>query len=181
MKDLPQRLCQTALLMLLGMSAAHAEDSLITWPGDWEVQAVPSSDPASTGTGATVRQRGVKNDANGDPLMVMELSRSALQPSHQVNLPGVLLEMRKALQINFVRRGFMSVCTRIHDSQLGNLRAAETTCKITQNGGLVMTQTLVAATSNGMAYALSYAGSVEGYKAVEAEVQGIRAGLRLGQ
>jgi hypothetical protein len=45
----------------------------------------------------------------------------------------------------------------------------------------VITQTLVAATQGQNAYALSYAGPADGYKANEPEVQGIRASLRLGQ
>jgi len=173
------RACFTTLLLLLGSSAALADDLLITWPGDWEVQTLPPARSAAGGVISGLRQRAVKNDANGDPLMVMELTESALNPGHEVNLPGVLLEMRKAVQKNFVERGFMSVCNRIHDSTLGGMAAVETTCTITQNGGHVMTQTLVAAARDGKAYSLAYAGSADGYKSVEPVVNGIRASLHL--
>jgi hypothetical protein len=100
--------------------------------------------------------RAVKNDPNGDPIMVVELTQSSLQPGHEVNVQGVLLEMRKSVQINFVRGGFQSVCTQVHPSTLSNIPALETTCTITQNGGHVMTQTLVAAANKEMAWSLSY-------------------------
>lgn len=164
-----------ALAFVLPVATANAaEPEPIVWPTDWQVQAMPASsaDQAS-------RQRATKNDANGDPLMVVELTRTPLQPEHQVNLPAVLLEMRKATQVHFSKGGYQSLCSKIHDSQLGGLPAVETTCKIQLNGGHVMTQTLVAAARPGTAYALSYAGSASGYEAVEAEVNGIRQSLRL--
>ena len=74
----------TALLGVLlctAMPAAHAEELMITWPADWEVQALP---PAADSH--NLRQRAVKNDANGDPLMVMELTQTTLAPEHQVNM-----------------------------------------------------------------------------------------------
>ena len=169
----------TALIGLafaLALPGAWAEQLMITWPGGWDIQAVP---PAPDDSG--LRQRAVKNDTNGDPLMVMELTQSTLAPEHQVNMEAVLLQMRKILQQNFAKGGYQSACNKVHDSTLGGLKALETTCKVTQNGNHVITQTLVAATQQGSAYALSYAGPVEGYKTTEAEVQGIRASLRLGQ
>ncbi|SDT24587.1 DUF4946 domain-containing protein [Pseudomonas fuscovaginae UPB0736] len=179
MTPVQSRACFTALLLLLCGSSAVADDLMITWPGDWEVQTLPPAQNAAGEVISGLRQRAVKNDANGDPLMVMELTQSALTPGHEVNLPGVLLEMRKAVQKNFVERGFMSVCNHIHDSTLGGMPAVETTCTITQNGGHVMTQTLVAAAREGKAYSLLYAGSADGYKAQEAAVNGIRASLHL--
>ncbi|MCU1729730.1 DUF4946 domain-containing protein [Pseudomonas sp. 7P_10.2_Bac1] len=164
------------LLLALSLPVANAADVMITWPGGWEVQAVPAEADSHI-----MRQRAVKNDANGDPQMVMELTQSTLAPEHQVNMEAVLLEMRKTLQKNFAQGGYQSACNKIHDSTLGGLKALETTCKITQNGNHVITQTLVAATQEQSAYALSYAGPADGYKANEAQVQGIRASLRLGQ
>ena len=169
----------TALLGVLlctAIPAAHAGELMITWPADWEVQALP---PAADSH--NLRQRAVKNDANGDPLMVMELTQTTLAPEHQVNMDAVLLQMRKTLQKNFANGGYQSACNKIHDSTLGGLKALQTTCKITQNGNHVITQTLVAATQGSSAYALSYAGPAEGYKANEAEVNGIRASLQLSQ
>ncbi|KMN17789.1 DUF4946 domain-containing protein [Pseudomonas weihenstephanensis] len=161
------------LLCTFGLTPAWADSTQITWPRGWEVQAVP---PAPDDNGQ--RQRAVKNDANGDPLMVMELTQTTLAPEHQVNMDAVLLQMRKTLQQNFAKGGYQSVCNKIHASTLGGLDALETTCKITQNGNHLMTQTLVAATRGSHAYALSYAGPADGYKAVKPEVQGIRASLR---
>jgi len=169
-----------SLCLLFGATGAHAADAMITWPGGWEVESLP---PASDATGqptAQLRQRAVKNDPNGDPIMVVELTQSSLQPGHEVNVQGVLLEMRKSVQINFVRGGFQSVCTQVHPSTLSNIPALETTCTITQNGGHVMTQTLVAAANKEMAWSLSYAGSAAGYEATKDEVMRIREGLRLG-
>ena len=164
------------LLLALSLPVATAEGLVITWPGGWEVQAVPPAEDNSL-----QRQRAVKNNANGDPQMVMELTQSTLAPEHQVNMEAVLLQMRKTLQKNFAQGGYQSACNKIHGSTLGGLKALETTCKITQNGNHVITQTLVAATQGSSAYALSYAGPAEGYKANQAEVQGIRASLRLGE
>lgn len=164
----------TGLLLALVLPSAWADAPLITWPGDWEVQDVP---PAPDNSGQ--RQRAVKNDANGDPLMVMELTSTTLTPEHQVNMEAVLLQMRKTLQQNFAKAGYQSACNKIHKSTLGGLEALETRCKITQNGNHVITQTLVAATREGKAYALSYAGPAQGYSATEPEVQGIRASLPL--
>jgi hypothetical protein len=164
-----------ALLVIAPMAVAQGMESTpIVWPADWHVEALPAQDD-----GQASRQRATRNDPDGDPLMVVELTRTPLQPGHLVNLPAVLLEMRKATQMHFSRSGYQSLCSKIRDSQLGGLPAAETTCKIQLNGAHVMTQTLVAAAQPGVAYALSYAGSASGYDAVEAEVSGIRATLRL--
>lgn len=179
MTDL-RRLC--ALLISLGMLAlplAQAADLSIDWPADWQVQPLPPTPEGDTEDTGTLRQRAVKNDPAGEPQIVMELTRSPLQPGHVVNLPSVLLQMRKTVQIDFVRNGFMSVCNAIHPSTLGNLNAVESTCTVTRNGAPVMTQTLVAAASTQTAWSLSYAGPIEGYKANAAQVQAIRSTLHL--
>jgi len=111
--------------------------------------------------------------------MVMELTQTQLQPGHQVNVQSVLLEMRKSIQINFARDGFQSVCSKVHEGTLSALPSLETTCNITQNGGHVMTQTLVAAATKDTAWSLSYAGSADGYEATKEEVQHIRDSLQL--
>jgi hypothetical protein len=169
-----------AILLGLALIAplAFADDVMILWPAGWAVEALPATADAA-GQASVNRQRAVKNDENGDPLMVVELTRTALQAGHQVNLQAVLLEMRKAVQVNFSHGGYQSVCTKIHDSTLGDIPSVETTCQIILNGGHVMTQTLVAASTPGTAYSLSYAGSAQGYKDNEAEVKSIRDGLKL--
>lgn len=163
-----------AVGLLLAAPLALADDVVITWPAGWQVETLPdATDPA------VHRQRAAKNDANGDPQMVVELTRTALAADHQVNLGGVVLEMRKALQINFSHGGYQSICTKVHDSKLGDIAAVETTCQISLNGGHVMTQTLVAASTSAAAYSLSYAGSAQGYTDNQAQVQAIRDGLKL--
>lgn len=171
MTPLPRRL---ALLALFALPSAMAEQPLLVWPAGWQAQPVPAGDDDRS-----QRQRGVKNDANGEPQMVLELTRSPLQPDHVVNLPSVLLQMRKTIQVDFIRNGFMSACTSIRPATLGNLAAVESTCTITQNGVPVMKQTLVAAVSPRTAWSLSYAGPTAGYQASEAEVRQIRDGLQL--
>jgi len=168
-----------ALGMLLGASCVQAQDSLITWPAGWEVEPVPATDAASPSPTAQVRQRGVKNDENGDPVMVVELTESPLQAGHAVNVQAVLLEMRKAIQVNFARSGFQSVCTQMKAGTLSQIPSMETTCTITQSGVHVMTQTLVAAASKERAWSLSYAGSADGYVSNKEDVMRIRDSLQL--
>jgi hypothetical protein len=167
------------LCLPLGLNLAVAADAMIVWPSDWDVEALPQSPSTPDHPSVQIRERAVKNDQNGDPAMVVELTQTRLQPGHDVNVQGVLLEMRKAVQVNFVRSGFQSVCTKMKDSTLSEIPAMETTCTITQNGAHVMTQTLVAAANKEMAWSLSYAGSAQGYAANKEEVLRIRDSLRL--
>jgi hypothetical protein len=172
------RVAYCAVLMI--PAVACCADAMIIWPEGWEVEALPQT-PSSAGQPAVqLRQRAVKNDQNGDPAMVVELTQTQLQPGHSVNVQSVLLAMRKAVQVNFAQGGFQSVCTRMKDSTLSSVPAMETTCTITQNGNHVMTQTLVAAATQDLAWSLSYAGSAAGYAAHKEEVMRIRDGLRLG-
>jgi hypothetical protein len=151
----------------------YAEPPVMTWPPGWQVEAVPEA------TAGVDRQRAVKLDQDGTPVMVMELTASAVQSDHQVNLQGVLLEMRKSVQKDFFQGGYQSVCTRIHSTTLSRLAALETTCTITRNGTHVLSQTLVAAVDVDKAYVLSYAGKAEVYKASEAEIEAARNSLKL--
>jgi hypothetical protein len=167
------------LCLPLGLNLAVAADAMVVWPSDWDVEALPQSPSTPDHPSVQIRERAVKNDQNGDPAMVVELTQTRLQPGHDVNVQGVLLEMRKAVQVNFVRSGFQSVCTKMKDSTLSEIPAMETTCTITQNGAHVMTQTLVAAANKEMAWSLSYAGSAQGYAANKEEVLRIRDSLRL--
>jgi len=155
------------------VSPVYAETPVLTWPPGWQVEAVPEATPGVD------RQRAVKLDQDGTPVMVMELTASPVQSDHQVNLQGVLLEMRKSVQKDFFQGGYQSVCTRIHSTTLSRLAALETTCTITQNGTHVLSQTLVAAVDVDKAYVLSYAGKAEVYKASEAEIEAARNSLKL--
>ena len=55
--------------ILSAVASAHAEAPQVTWPTGWEVEALAQED-----AGAKVsRQRAVKNDQSGTPVMVSEL------------------------------------------------------------------------------------------------------------
>jgi hypothetical protein len=161
-----------SLLSLVAVCASAHEPS-ITWPAGWQVEALPESSPQVS------RQRAVKNDADGNQVMVMELTMTQVEEGHQVNLQGVLLEMRKSIQKDFFQTGYQSVCNKVHPATLGTLSALETTCTITENGRHVLSQTLVAAVEADKAYVLSYAGQAEVYKASADEIVAVRNSLKL--
>ncbi|MGY2339283.1 DUF4946 domain-containing protein [Pseudomonas sp. SDO5532_S415] len=169
----------TSVFVLVGMlswvASARAEAPVMIWPAGWQVEEMAPSDAAST----VSRQRAVKVDSGGTPVMVMELTMTQVESGHQVNLEGVLLEMRKSVQKDFFQGGYQSVCNRIHPTTLSRLSALETTCTITQNGRHVLSQTLVAAVDANKAYVLSYAGQAEAYKASLDEIQAARSALKL--
>ncbi|MFW9078532.1 DUF4946 domain-containing protein [Pseudomonas sp. P2757] len=150
-----------------------AQEPSITWPAGWQVEALPDTGPEVS------RQRAVKTDADGNQVMVMELTMTTVQSGHQVNLQGVLLEMRKSVQKDFFQSGYQSVCNKIHPAALGSLSALETTCTVTENGRHVLSQTLVAAVDADKAYVLSYAGQAEVYKASQDEIVAARNSLKL--
>ena len=172
------QLCRSLIILsgvLTVITQACADEPVVTWPPGWQVEAVAQGDAGS----AVSRQRAVRNDAQGAPLMVMELTMTRVQSGHQVNLEGVLLEMRKSVQKDFFQGGYQSVCNRIHSATLSRLAALETTCTITQNGRHVLSQTLVAAVDADKAYVLSYAGQAQAYKASQNEIEATRNGLKL--
>jgi hypothetical protein len=161
--------------ILSAVASAQAEAPQVTWPSGWVVEPL-----AQEGASAAVsRQRAVKNDEGGTPVMVMELTMTQVESGHQVNVQGVLLEMRKAVQKDFFQSGYQSVCNKIHPATLSRLSALETTCTITQNGRHVLSQTLVGAVDDDKAYVLSFAGQAEAYKASQEEIEGVRNSLKL--
>jgi len=170
------RFCKSVFVLvgvLSGLVNAHADEPLITWPSGWQVEVIPSA------VSNVSRQRAVKIDQGGTPVMVMELTMTQVESGHQVNLQGVLLEMRKSVQKDFFQGGYQSVCNKIHPTTLSRLSALETTCIITQNGRHVLSQTLVAAVDADKAYVLSYAGQAEVYKASQGEIEMARNSLKL--
>ncbi|WP_030131430.1 DUF4946 domain-containing protein [Pseudomonas sp. QTF5] len=172
------RSCQlmfVLMCLLSGVTSAHAEAPVITWPNGWTVEAVPQDEAKPQ----VSRQRAVKNDQDGAPVMVMELTMTQVESGHQVNLEGVLLEMRKSVQKDFFQSGYQSVCTKIHPTTLSRLSALETTCTITQNGRHVLSQTLVAAVDADKAYVLSYAGEAAAYQASQDDIEAARNSLKL--
>jgi hypothetical protein len=164
------------LFLLMPAFSVHADEPGIAWPAGWTVEALGNAPVQASGQ---IRQRAVKNDQAGNPAMVMELTQTRLEPGHEVNVQGVLLEMRKAIQVNFARSGLQSACTHVRETRLSTVPALETTCTITQNGVHVLTQTLVAAASKEQAWSLSYAGSADGYAANKDEALRIRDTLKL--
>jgi hypothetical protein len=180
MIDLRHRFSFPAICVALLAVQAQADDVIVSWPPGWQVEDLAEAPQASAGQPELLsRQRATRTDEAGKPLLVMELTGSRLQPGHDVNLQGVLLEMRKAIQVNFARTGFLSVCTRPHQAALGGIAAVETRCTITQNGVHVMTQTLVAAASPYSAWSLSYAGSAAAYDDLAEDVSRVRESLKL--
>lgn len=164
--------------LLLAVFHVSAAEPRITWPPGWQIETLPTTSGAQA-QGMQVRQRAVKNDQAGNQIMVMELTQTPLAAGHQVNVQGVLLEMRKAVQVNFARSGLQSACTHVKETQLGRVAALETTCTVTQNGVHVLSQTLVAAAGTSTAWSLSYAGSAQAYAASREEVLRIRQSLEL--
>ncbi|RON51966.1 DUF4946 domain-containing protein [Pseudomonas frederiksbergensis] len=168
-----------SLFVFMGLfalaNAARADTPSITWPNGWEVEAVAPNEAAPQ----VSRQRAVKNDAEGNQVLVMELTMTSVESGHQVNLQGVLLEMRKSVQKDFFQGGYQSVCNKIHPNTLSQLPALETTCTVTQNGRHVLSQTLVAAVQADKAYVLSYAGQAEVYKASQDEIAAARNSFKL--
>ncbi|MGL6246528.1 DUF4946 domain-containing protein [Pseudomonas sp.] len=172
------RFCKSTLILIClasGATGAQADAPVVTWPNGWEVEAVPQDEAKPE----VVRQRAVKVDPGGTPVMVMELTMTPVESGHQVNLQGVLLEMRKSVQKDFFQSGYQSVCNKIHPATLSRLSGLETTCTITQNGRHVLSQTLVAAVDADNAYVLSYAGQAEAYKASQDEIEAARNSLKL--
>ncbi|MDO7896147.1 DUF4946 domain-containing protein [Pseudomonas citrulli] len=160
-------------------AGVQADEPQVAWPQGWVVEPLPATTTAAPTAEGTVRQRASKSDSAGNALMVMELTTTPIEPDHQVNLQGVLLEMRKSIQKDFFQGGYQSVCNKIHAAMLGGVTALETTCTITQNGRHVLSQTLVAALNAGRAYVLSYAGQAQVFIDSQDEIQSVRNSLKL--
>ncbi|MCP1456598.1 DUF4946 domain-containing protein [Pseudomonas kilonensis] len=166
------------VLLLVSVGGVQASEQQVTWPQGWVVEPLPAQASTSAAPG-TLRQRATKSDSAGNVVMVMELTTTTVEPGHQVNLQGVLLEMRKSIQKDFFQGGYQSVCNKIHASMLGGVTALETTCTITQNGRHVLSQALVAALNEGKAYVLSYAGQAQVFVESQDEIQSVRNSLKL--
>ncbi|WHS63231.1 DUF4946 domain-containing protein [Pseudomonas sp. G2-4] len=176
------RPCLSLFVLLFATIASggvQAVEPQVAWPQGWVIESLPAEAPASTTAPGTNRQRATKSDAGGNAVMVMELTTTPIEADHQVNLQGVLLEMRKSIQKDFFQGGYQSVCNKIHSSMLGEVTALETTCTITQNGRHVLSQTLVAALNEGKAYVLSYAGQAQVFVESQDEIQSVRNSLKL--
>ncbi|MGY2685966.1 hypothetical protein ACVWVZ_005300 [Pseudomonas tolaasii] len=169
----------SAVCVLLGSPFVWAADPEIHWPSGWQVEEVVPDGEAPAVTQVVSRQRAIKNDENGNTVMVMELTGTPIEAGHKVNLQGVLLEMRKSIQKDFAGGGYQSVCSKMHPATLSQLDALETTCVITENGRHVLSQTLVGAVDADKAYVFSYAGQADAYEASKDEVSAVRDSLKL--
>ncbi|QHF45027.1 DUF4946 domain-containing protein [Pseudomonas sp. S35] len=178
MIDVRNRLLSAACL-LLASPFVLAADPEIHWPSGWQVEEVVPDGEAPAKPQTVSRQRAIKNDENGNTLMVIELTGTPIEAGHKVNLEGVLLEMRKSIQKDFAQGGYQSVCTKMHAATLSRLQALETTCVITENGRHVLSQTLVGAVDTDKAYVFSYAGQAQAYDASKDEVSSVRDSLKL--
>lgn len=168
-----------ALCVLLGSSVVMAAEPEIHWPSGWQVEEVTPDGEQPAKSQPVSRQRAIKNDENGNTVMVIELTGTPIEAGHTVNLQGVLLEMRKSIQKDFAQGGYQSVCSKMHAATLSRLDALETTCVITENGRHVLSQTLVGAVDGDKAYVFSYAGQAEAYESSKDEVSSVRDSLKL--
>jgi len=160
---------------LLAPLSAFAEMQVI-WPQGWEV----SRSPAEAVTDAlVVRQRGVRMAEDGSQDLVMEVTRSRLGSGVSVSAENVIVEMRKALQKDFMRQGFQAACSKPLDTKLGGLDGLEVHCGISQNGTEVLKQTVQVALGDGAAYSLTYAAPAQRYAALMQEIESVKAGISL--
>lgn len=161
--------------VLLAPLSALAEMQVI-WPQGWEVSRSPAD---SSVDAPVVRQRGVRMAQDGSQDLVMEVTRSRLASGVAVSVENVIVEMRKALQKDFMRQGFQAACSKPLTTRLGGLDGLEVHCGISQNGTEVLKQTLQVALGDGAAYSLTYAAPAQRYAALMAEIESMKAGISL--
>ncbi|MCP8465000.1 DUF4946 domain-containing protein [Pseudomonas sp. ZM23] len=160
------------LLAVLFVSWPVLAEMEVHWPEGWAVTRSPEG-------AAIVRQRGVRLDESGGQAVVMEVTRSRLAVDASINVERVILEMRKALQKDFLRQGFEAACSKPKAAMLGGLDGLEVRCGISQNGAEVLKQSLQVAIGEGVAYSLTYAAPAERYPELKKEIESVKAGLRL--
>ena len=170
------RLCVALLAVVAAFAAWSAEEGVVSWPAGWQVSRSPEA-PADDVP--LVRERGVKLAADGSQVLVMEVTRSRLAASHDVDKQRVILQMRKSLQIDFLRQGFQAVCSKPKESTLGGLEAVELICSVSQNGNEVLKQVLQVAVGKGAAYSLSYASPAAQYQDQKADIEAVKSALKL--
>lgn len=161
--------------VLLAPFPALAEMQVI-WPPGWEVSRSPAD---ATADAPVVRQRGVRMAEDGSQDLVMEVTRSRLGSGMAVSVENVIVEMRRALQKDFMRQGFQAACSKPLETRLGGLAGLEVHCGISQNGTEVLKQTLQVALGEGAAYSLTYAAPSQRYEALAGEIESVKAGIRL--
>lgn len=165
-----------AVLWFCFVAGPAEADALLAWPGTWQVSRVPEVWDGDT---EVVRERGVRLAADGSQALVMELTRSRLGRQGEVDVQRVILQMRKSLQIDFLRQGFQAACGKPREARLGGLEGVMLVCSISQNGNEVMRQVLQVALGERAAYSLTYAAPVARYRELAGEVEALKAGLQL--
>ncbi|MFR0690258.1 DUF4946 domain-containing protein [Enterobacterales bacterium AE_CKDN230030158-1A_HGKHYDSX7] len=161
--------------VLLAPLPALAEMQVI-WPQGWEVSRSPEDSAVDA---PVVRQRGVLLAEDGSQDLVMEVTRSRLGSAAKVSVENVIVEMRKALQKDFMRQGLQAACSKPLDTRLGGLAGLEVHCGISQNGTEVLKQTVQVALGEGVAYSLTYAVPSQRYAALAGEIESVKAGISL--
>lgn len=164
------------LLSVLWVPLPALAEMQVIWPQGWEVSRSPMDAAADA---PVVRQRGVRMAEDGSQDLIMEVTRSRLGSAAQVSVENVIVEMRKALQKDFMRQGFQAACSKPLDAKLGGLAGLEVHCGISQNGTEVLKQTVQVALGDGAAYSLTYAAPSERYAALMAEIEAVKAGISL--
>lgn len=157
------------------LETSASEGRLVNWPDGWRVSRVPAVASADT---PLSRERAVKLAPDGSQALVMEATRSRLATAHDVDLQRVILQMRKALQVDFTRQGLQAVCSRPRESSLGGLAALELVCSVSRNGSEVLKQVIQVAIGSQMAYSLSYAMPAEQYPLQRDAVDAVRATIK---
>ncbi len=109
----------------------------------------------------------------------MEITRSRLGAGTSINVENVIVEMRKALQKDFLRQGLQAACSKPQAVKLGDLDGLEVRCGISRNGTEVLKQALQVALGDGVAYSLTYAVPAERYAALADEIESVKAGISL--
>ncbi|WP_152222205.1 DUF4946 domain-containing protein [Pseudomonas sp. SCB32] len=160
---------------LLASGPALAEMQVI-WPSGWNVSRSP--EPAAVDA-PLIRQRGVRLAEDGSQELVMEITRSRLGAGTSINVENVIVEMRKALQKDFLRQGLQAACSKPQAVKLGDLDGLEVRCGISRNGTEVLKQALQVALGDGVAYSLTYAVPAERYAALADEIESVKAGISL--
>lgn len=148
----------------------------VIWPQGWDVSRSPADAAANA---PVVRQRGVRMAQDGSQDLVMEVTRSRLGSGVAVSVENVIVEMRKALQKDFMRQGFQAACSKPLETKLGGLAGLEVHCGISQNGTEVLRQTVQVALGDGVAYSLTYAAPSQRYAALAGEIESVKVGISL--
>lgn len=164
------------LLLACMASGLAAASGLAEWPEGWQVTRSPEAPDEAA---ALRRERGVRLATDGSQALVVEITRSRLAEAKDVDLQRVILQMRKSLQVDFLRQGFQAACSKPRQAVLGGLDALELVCSVSQNGNEVLKQVVQVALGREAAYSLTYAAPAAEYPQRLAEMAAFKAGLRL--